>query len=901
MFDFEPNGPRGARGLANEAVLDRAVKKPGVQSSLRRFGPSVLALSGFVILLVSIAALDFRQAILLRHERHWVRHNISMIQTLQDIGSTVRDAETGQRGYLLTGKSEYLAPYDGALLRLPALRTALGRLIADEPQQRQLERQLDSLVDAKFAELAQTIRLRQTLGEAAARAVVLDDVGRHLMVKIVATLNQMLAEERSLVKQRRLDADHIQLVNELLSFGGILTGVATLCFAGLILRRFVTRLRESEETFRLLAEHADDIVSRANSDGELRYVSPSLERIFGLSPADMVGATMLPFVHPDDQEKEKQSIARMLDGSIAQDAVTLRICREDGREIWLETNRRLLRDPTTGGVDGFVSVSRDITQRRSHEAELEVKARDLEASNRQLERLSRHLAKARDLADQATQAKSQFLASMSHELRTPLNAIIGYAQLLRLEGQFESLQSSRVDAMLGAGLHLLEMINRVLDLSEIEAAGVELQVAEVDPRDVAEACVEVVRGAAVLRGLTLQTEGDADVPARVALDPMRLRQILLNLLGNAVKFTQRGGVALHLRIAANSMLRFEVIDTGPGIPADARHLLFQDFKRVGASVVPVEGSGLGLAISVRLAVLMGGRIDHEDRLGGGSVFALELPMTPLPVTPSPVRSPSKIRPTRALRILVVDDVPMNRDIASSFLVAAGHAVTCVEGGSEAIEAAAVADYDVILMDVRMPGMDGLEAARRIRELPAPRGLVRIIALTAQTFTKQIEECHQAGMDDHLAKPFAQDALLEAVARVREDVASGAVERTGVPICNREAFEQVTSLLPSSAVISYIDILIERCEELRRALREPAAAREIDIVEAAHMLVGSAGMLGFQRLAYSARHFEQVTTGMLPGRAAPAEDLADVLEVSLSEMQRLKPVIDSVTVSSANRG
>ncbi len=900
MFILEPSSHRGADELAIEVVLGMAMNKPDMHGSLRRFGPLVLALSGLVILLISIGALDFRQAILLRHERRWVRHNISMIQTLQEFGSTVRDAETGQRGYLLTGKSEYLAPHDVAVTRLPSLRATLGRLIADEPQQRQLDSQLDSLVDAKFAELAVTIRLRRSFGEEAARAVVLNNLGQHLMVKIVATLSQMLAEETSLVKRRRSDTDRIQLVSELLSFGGILTGIVTFCFACLILRRFVTRLRESEETFRLLAEHADDIVSRADSRGELRYVSPSLERIFGLSSTDMIGTTMLPLVHPDDREKEKGSIARMLDGSINQDAVTVRVCREDGRVIWLETNRRLLRDPTTGSVDGFVSVSRDITERRTHEAELEVRARDLEASNTQLERLSRHLAKARDLADQATQAKSQFLASMSHELRTPLNAIIGYAQLLRLEGKFEPLQSSRVDAMLGAGQHLLEMINRVLDLSEIEAAGVELQVAEVDPREVAKACVEVVRGAAVLKGLTLQTESDANLPACIALDPMRLRQILLNLLGNAVKFTQRGGVALHLQVAANSVLRFEVIDTGPGVPADARHLLFQDFKRVGASATAVEGTGLGLAISVRLAALMGGSIDYEDRLGGGSIFSLELPMTPLPVMPLSVL-PKDIRPAHALRIMVVDDVAMNRDIASSFLVAAGHAVTCVEGGAEAIEAAAAADYDVILMDVRMPGTDGLEAARRIRELPAPRGMVRIIALTAQTFTKQIEECHRAGMDEHLAKPFAQDALLEAVARIGEDAARGFGEKSGVPLCNREAFEQVTSLLPASTVVYYIDILIERCEELRRALRGPAAAREIDIAEAAHMLVGSAGMLGFQRLAYSARYFEQVTTGMLPGRVSHTEDLVDVLEQSVLELQRLKSVTGSAALTSADQG
>ncbi len=859
-------------------------------SLLRRFGPILLALGGLVVLLVSIGVVSVRQATLLQNERVSVRHSLSMVETLEAIGIAVRDAETGQRGYLLTGKPAYLLPHDDAVARLPSLRAELRRLTRDDQHQRALDRALDPVVDAKLAELAETIRLRRAFDEAAARRVVLSDVGQRLMVRITATLEQMHAEEKRRLQQRRRVIDRTLIVMDLLSLGGFVTGAAALGFAGLVLRRFVTRLQESEATFRLLAEHAEDVVARVNADGTLRYVSPSVERILGVRPAELIGSAIPSLIHPDDQESVRRSVRRMLTGVIEQEAMSFRVIGADGGEVWLESTRRLLRDPASGAIDGFVSVSRDISGRRRHEAELEARAQDLATTNTQLERMSRHLAKAKILADQASLAKSRFLASMSHELRTPLNAILGYAQLLRNEGRFEPVQSARLDAMLEAGQHLLDMINRVLDLSEIEAASVELKVAEVDPRDVAETCLNVVRGIAAAKGLALDMQAAAGTPTRLAADPTRLRQILLNLLGNAVKFTEQGRVTLRLHAPADTMLRFEVLDTGPGVPADTRHLLFNDFKRLNAGIDPVEGTGLGLAISARLAALMGGRIEYEDRPDGGSVFSLELPV----VAPDAVAATKAIeasaRPARSLRVLVVDDMPMNRDIAGSFLRAAGHAVTCAETGAEAIEAAGAADYDIVLMDVRMPGMSGLEATRRIRRLPGARGRVRVLALTAQAFAEQIEDCRRAGMDDHLVKPFAQDALLAAVARLTEPQAGGASDRADASVCDRAAFEQVTALLPPGAVATYLQVLVERGERLRSRLQDGGEASMVELAEAAHILAGSAGMFGFHRLTESAKHFEKATLDASAAWPRHAKELSDTLEASLAEMHRLKPAL-----------
>jgi CheY-like chemotaxis protein len=265
------------------------------------------------------------------------------------------------------------------------------------------------------------------------------------------------------------------------------------------------------------------------------------------------------------------------------------------------------------------------------------------------------------------------------------------------------------------------------------------------------------------------------MPGRVRADAQRLRQILVNLLGNAVKFTKQGGIALRLRsVADGTRLRFEVADTGLGVPAAQRHHLFQEFDRIGVDdAAPVEGAGLGLSVSSRLAAWMGGGMGHEDNPAGGSVFWLELPLVACAAAalpPAAVEGPAApVGPEgsaapHSLSVLVVDDIAMNRDIAAAFLRAAGHLVVCAAGGAEAVGLAAARDFDVILMDVRMPEVDGLEATRRIRAMAGARGRVMIVALTAQAFSEQVAICRAAGMDDHLAKPFSPDSLLESVTR-----------------------------------------------------------------------------------------------------------------------------------------
>jgi PAS domain S-box-containing protein len=551
---------------------------------------------------------------------------------------------------------------------------------------------------------------------------------------------------------------------------GLLDGYITVTRDVTEARMAELALRASEARYRMLAESTNDVIICGGLDYRRTYVSPASRAVFGYAPEEMIGEHSAGKPLEGDAGAVLAALAPLTAGDLDRALLTYRATHKSGHLLWLEAAVRLIRDPDTGAPVSVVSSVRDISERHAQ-------AEALHSANAALARQARHLARARELAEQANQAKSRFLASMSHELRTPLNGILGYAQLLRLDGGLSTEQESRVDAMLGSGQHLLQMVNRVLDLSEIEAEKIVLQTAPIDLRHVASDCIDPLRPAAAAKGLALGSEIALDVPPLITIDPTRLRQVLLNLLGNAVKFTTTGGIVLDVRVVPPvatrvASLHLTVTDTGPGIPPARRRELFQDFERLGVdNAVAIEGAGLGLALSARLARLMGGRIVHEDHPGGGSVFRLELPLedllVPAPLIPSLPAGPggasaASLEKTLPLSILVVDDIAINRDIACSFLRAAGHNVVSAKGGEEAVAAAGDADYDAVLMDVRMPGVDGLEATRRIRAMKGSRGLVPVLALTAQAFAEQIEECRRAGMSGHLVKPFALDTLLSAL-------------------------------------------------------------------------------------------------------------------------------------------
>lgn len=553
--------------------------------------------------------------------------------------------------------------------------------------------------------------------------------------------------------------------DSLLEWVGVHTDITEPREAEARLQQANVQLEQVADEFRTLAEGMPELCWMAKPDGHIYWYNQHWYDYTGTVAADMEGwgwqSVHDPAVLPTVIERWSASIST---GQAFEMTFPLR--GADGVFRPFLTRVAPIFDPD-GKVLRWLGININVAVAEAANAELE---RRVEARTAELKAMTQELHTARHVAEHANRAKTRFLAGMSHELRTPLNGILGYAQLLRLEGELNATQIERVDAMLGAGKHLLGLITSVLDLSEIEAGHLTLQMAEIDLPGLADECLEVVAGIAQEKRLTLDVSIGQGVPDHLVTDATRLRQVLLNLLGNALKFTSHGGVELRLRwLAGRQQLRIEVADTGPGIDPELRARLFLEFERLRtAATARIEGSGLGLAFSARLVALLGGEIGVDNRPGGGGIFWVELPSTmrrsAAQRSTSGTATPVCADQARQLCVLVADDVAINREIAQAFLRNAGHQVTCVTGGVEAVAAATDVDFDVILMDVSMPEMDGLEATRRIRCLSGPRGLTPIIGVTAHAFSDKIAECLDAGMDAHLSKPFTHEDLAEIVLR-----------------------------------------------------------------------------------------------------------------------------------------
>jgi PAS domain S-box-containing protein len=455
-------------------------------------------------------------------------------------------------------------------------------------------------------------------------------------------------------------------------------------------------------------------------------------------------ATVLPwpFFHAEDTPALLQAFEGWKTGAMMHQSLDLRVVRRDGSARWVRLYYEMRRDKA-GRFKRCVGMLIDIDERKRGELAL---------------------GEAERAAKAATETKSRFLASMSHEIRTPMNGVLGVLHLLRAEHLSESGRAL-LDEALQCGHMLSELINDILDLSKIEAGQMQLSPEPTDPAAALRGVANLLRPQAEAKGLTLTIEAEDEGWFNV--DPVRLRQALFNLMGNAVKFTHEGRVTA--RMAARGAdgerrLRFEIEDTGVGIPAEARPRLFGRFQQADDSATrQFGGTGLGLAITRHLAHMMGGEVGYDSLEGRGSTFWLEV-VAPQAVRPMPVIPTDRER-LEGLNVLVVEDNPANRMIVRKILEGLGATVELAEDGAAGVEAARRLAPSVILMDVQMPGMDGLEATRRIRALREPAAHAPIIALTANVLEHQRQIYLNSGMDGVVGKPIAPAALLAEILRL----------------------------------------------------------------------------------------------------------------------------------------
>jgi PAS domain S-box-containing protein len=506
------------------------------------------------------------------------------------------------------------------------------------------------------------------------------------------------------------------------------------------------RLSESERVYRLLSENSGDIILLADTNRRIEYISPSVKEMLGYEPTEIIGKRVLDFTHPDDLESVVQQGDHVRQNKASIVRTVMRLRKKNSEYLWVEAQLKVLKE-NLSEKQLVLAAIRDITERKKLEVALH---------------------EAKEKAEEASKAKSMFLSTMSHEIRTPMNAIIGLTNLMLEENPRED-QIESLNLLKFSGENLLAIINDILDFNKIEAGKIELEEITFNLKEILSHNLNLLKNRGLEKGIDLRLELHGALPDTVIGDPVRLGQVLNNLIGNAIKFTEKGFVVVSVSDLEHKgqkhLIRFSVKDSGIGIKKEKQKEIFENFTQASSNTTrKYGGTGLGLSISQKLVQLMGSEINLESAPGVGSEFYFDLSMKATHGSLGKIVSDQNDhKDATGIEVLLVEDNKVNQLVAGNFLKRWGMFVHFANNGREACEMVTQRKFDIVLMDLQMPEMDGYQATQLIRAMNDPHlKVMPILALSASAMTEVREKTQSLGFNGFITKPFNPAELKEKI-------------------------------------------------------------------------------------------------------------------------------------------
>ncbi|MNJ91890.1 Autoinducer 2 sensor kinase/phosphatase LuxQ [compost metagenome] len=830
----------------------------------------ILTFSLSICILLIVGAYAYQSTKEYRKSSEWVSHTQAVINEAQSILLLVEDIETSQRGYVITEKEKFLKPYKQGLDELPRAHMHLYQLVRDNPSQRKLLGEINKLIVKKCEFAQHAIVVRQKVGFEAAKDLIDSEEGDSLMNSIRSMSERFIANEEAFLSARLGDANkqffNTAAIIQASVFLAILFILITLYF---FLKDYNRRLRSermvkaSEERTKQFLESLPLGIFVLSADGIPYYTNSEAVKILGpgitvqknyaaLREIYKAYATGTNETYPPD----RFPIARVLKGE-------KNICVEDleiernGKRVPLRINATHITGDD-GQIEFAIGVFEDITSVKEAENELR---------------------EAKKMAEESSMLKEMFLANMSHEIRTPMNAVIGFTDLL-MKRNLPEEEMGYIRMIKTSGENLLRIINDVLDLSKIESGLMAFESHPIDIRALFASIQVMFTQKAKEKNIGLSFHHDPGIPETVMGDPTRLTQIIINLLGNSIKFTQEGEVEVSAKLVGREddvvQVEFTVKDTGIGIPAEKLDTVFERFTQAEKHTTrKYGGTGLGLNIVKQLIELQGGSITVDSKEGVGSEFRCVLSFSTV-VESAPVNSKkykeSDYEQLKTLKILVVEDSPINVKFIFALFDNYGITADHAENGKVAVERLASENYDIILMDIEMPEMNGYETTTYIRE--TLKSSVPIIAMTAHTMAGESEKCIQLGMNGYVSKPIREDLLFNKMIN-----AGIQKHKTPKETIQEEKLVDLTMLEKTmrgnkKVIVETIDIFLEHFPENLKGMIEGVDQGNFDQVRRnAHTMKSSVSLLGMNPIQRVLQEIEEL--------ASSGSDMPRIIELKNS--------------------